>query len=89
MGFTPNVIGCTNCNEKENLSYFSIKDNGLKCKCCGKQDTSAISISESTLNAIKYTVIAPPKKLYSFNLKDEALEEFKLLTKVYFDEKLK
>ena len=24
----------------------------------------------------------------SFNLKDEALEEFKLITKIYFDEKL-
>lgn len=88
LGFTPQVMQCTNCNEKENLIYFSIKDNGLKCKICGKQDTSTIQISESTLNAIKYTVTAPPKKLYSFHLKDEALEEFKLVTKIYFNEKL-
>lgn len=88
LGFTPKIEKCTNCEEKEKLEYFSIKDNGLKCKTCGKQDTSAISISQSTLNAIKYTITAPPKKLYSFNLKDEALEEFKLLTKIYFNEKL-
>lgn len=88
LGFTPQVMKCTNCKEKENLSYFSIKDNGLKCKICGKQDTSTIEISESTLNAIKYTVTAPPKKIYSFNLKDEALEEFKLISKLYFNEKL-
>lgn len=88
LGFTPQIRQCTNCQEKENLSYFSIKDNGLKCKICGKQDTSTIQISESTLNAIKYTVTAPPKKLYSFNLKDEALEEFKLVSKIYFNEKL-
>lgn len=88
LGFTPQVMKCTNCKEKEGLSYFSIKDNGLKCKICGKQDTSTIEISESTLNAIKYTVTAPPKKLYSFNLKDEALEEFKLVSKLYFNEKL-
>lgn len=88
LGFTPQVMQCTNCNEKEALVYFSIKDNGLKCKICGKQDTSVIQISESTLNAIKYTVTAPPKKLYSFNLKDEALEEFKLVSKIYFNEKL-
>ena len=31
---------------------------------------------------------APPKKLYSFHLKDESLEEFKLITKIYFNEKL-
>lgn len=88
LGFTPKVMECTNCKEEENLIYFSIKDNGLKCKTCGKQDTSTIEISESTLNAIKYTVTAPPKKLYSFNLKDEALEEFKLVSKLYFNEKL-
>ena len=88
LGFTPQVMACTNCKEKENLTYFSIKDNGLKCRICGKQDTSTIEISESTLNAIKYTVTAPPKKLYSFNLKDEALEEFKLINKLYFNEKL-
>lgn len=88
LGFMPQVVGCTNCNQQENLTYFSIKDNGLKCEICGKQDTSTIKISESTLNAIKYTVTAPPKKLYSFNLKDEALEEFKLITKLYFNEKL-
>lgn len=88
LGFTPQIQECTNCKEKEELAYFSIKDNGLKCKACGKQDTSAIAISQSALNAIKYTVTAPPKKLYSFNLKDEALEEFKLVTKIYFNEKL-
>ena len=88
LGFTPKILGCASCKEKEDLSCFSIKDNGIKCKNCGKQDTSTIQISESTLSAIKYTVTAPPKKLYSFNLKEEALEEFKLLTKLYFDEKL-
>jgi len=88
LGFTPQVMECTNCKEKENITYFSIKDNGLKCEMCGKQDTSTIQIGESTVNAIKYTVTAPPKKLYSFNLKDDALEEFKLVTKLYFNEKL-
>lgn len=88
LGFTPQVMQCTNCQEKENLTYFSLKDNGFTCKICGKQDTSTIQISESTLNAIKYTVTAPPKKLYSFDLKDGALEEFKLVSKLYFNEKL-
>ena len=88
LGFTPKIQACTNCGDTENLGYFSIKDNGLKCLACGKQDTSAISISQSTWNAIKYIVMAPPKKLYSFDLKDDSLEEFKMLTKLYFNEKL-
>lgn len=88
LGFTPQIMQCTSCKEKEDLIYFSIKDNGLKCKICGKQDTSTIQISKSTLNAIRYTVVASPKQIYSFNLKDQALEEFKLLNKLYFNEKL-
>lgn len=88
LGFTPQVTGCTKCEEKEKLTSFSIKDNGLKCNLCEKSDTSTIEISQSTVNAIKYTVTAPAKKLYSFHLKEEALEEFKLVTKLYFNEKL-
>lgn len=88
LGFTPQVMRCKNCDEKEKLMYFSIQNNGVKCYVCGKQDTSAIQISESAWNAIKYTVTAPPKRLYSFNLKEDALEEFKLVSKLYFNEKL-
>ena len=88
LGFTPNVMKCTSCKEDQEISCFSIKDNGLKCNICGKQDTSCIQINSSTVKAIKYTIIAPPKKLYSFNLKEDSLEEFKLVTKLYFDEKL-
>lgn len=88
LGFTPNIEKCVNCGEKENQKYFSIRDNGFKCEACSKQDKSSILMNESTKNAIKYTVSAPPKKLFSFNIKDESLEEFKLITKIYFNEKL-
>ena len=88
LGFMPKVTECVNCKEKEKIKYFSLKDNGFKCTICAKQDTSCLEMTESTLNAIKYIVMAPPKKLYSFNLKDESLEELKLIAKLYFEEKL-
>jgi DNA repair protein RecO (recombination protein O) len=87
LGFTPRVTQCINCKSKENLTKFSIKDNGFKCEVCGKQDKSCIDMNESTKNAIIYTISATPKKIYSFNLKDESLEEFKLITRIYFNEK--
>lgn len=88
LGFTPKITECVNCKEKESIYSFSLKDNGFKCIACSKQDTSSIKMSESTKNAIIYTVKASPKKLYSFTLKDEALEEFKIVTKLYFNDKL-
>lgn len=88
LGLRPKVEICTNCGNKENLHYFSIKDNGLKCQNCGKIDKGAISINQSTWLAIKYIVMAPPKKLFSFNLGEESQKELELVCRVYFNEKL-
>ena len=60
----------------------------LNVKRVGRLDKSAIDMSESARSAIKYVISCPPKKLFSFNLKDEGLKEFKLITKIYFNEKL-
>lgn len=88
LGFSPRITECVNCKEKNNLKYFSIKYEGFKCENCGKLDKGAISVSESTISAIRYIVMAPAKKLFSFSLKDESLKELKLISKLYFDDKL-
>jgi DNA repair protein RecO (recombination protein O) len=88
LGFTPRVNECIICKNKEAQSYFSIRDNGFKCEACSRVDKSCISMQEGTKNAIKYIVMAPPKKLFSFNLKDESLRELNLISKIYFDEKM-
>ena len=49
---------------------------------------SSLDMSESTRSAILYTISSPPKKLYSFSLKDDSLREFELISKIYFNEKL-
>lgn len=88
LGLTPRIEKCTNCGEENKITQFSIKDNGFKCETCGKLDKSCISMNEGTKNAIKYIILAPAKKIFSFNLKDESLEELKMITKLYFNEKL-
>lgn len=88
LGFKPRIEACVFCGQKENLNYFSIKDNGVKCEECYRQDKSTIKISQSTLMALKYIISAPSKKIFSFNLKDDSFKEFKLLSKIFFNEKL-
>ena len=88
LGFKPQVEKCTNCGTQENLCYFSIKDNGVKCEECHRVDKGAIKISKSTLTALKYIVLAPAKKLFSFDLKNESLKELELVSKIYLNEKL-
>lgn len=88
LGFTPRIQKCTNCGEENNLTQFSIRDNGFKCETCSKLDKSCINMNEGTQNAIKYIMLSPAKKLYSFNLKDESLVELKMISKIYFNDKL-
>ena len=88
LGFTPRIEECVNCNQKDTLHYFSLKDNGLKCESCGKQDTGAIQISESTKMAITYIIKAPAKKLYSFEISEENKKQLEMISKLYTNLKL-
>lgn len=88
LGFCPTVKECTVCKEKNELRYFSLKDNGLKCKNCGKLDGGAISISQPTENAIRYAILADPKKIFSFTLSEAGMKELKMIADLYLNEKL-
>ena len=88
LGFMPNIRECTECKDKENITHFSIRDNGFKCKNCSKQDTGAIEISEPTINALKYIFSADPKKIFSFKVSKESQKELELVSTIYLNEKL-
>lgn len=88
LGYAPNIRECVSCNCKENLNYFSIKDNGFKCSSCSKQDTGSIEISEATRNSIIYILKADPKRIFSFELSEKARKELELISNIYLNEKL-
>ena len=88
IGFRPNIENCKGCGVKDNLLYFSIKDNSLKCEDCGKLDTGAIKLSETAKDAIYYIIKAEAKKIFSFNITKEAEKDLELVAKIYLTEKL-
>ncbi len=88
LGFTPNIRECVFCKCKENLKYFSIKDNGFKCSNCSKQDTGSIEMNEATKNAIIYILKADSKKIFSFELSENCRRELELISSIYLNEKL-
>ena len=88
IGFRPIINHCSNCKEQENFSYFSLRDNGLKCKNCGKIDKGAIEISETTKDAIRYIILAEAKKIFSFDIPEESNKELEIISKLYLNEKL-
>lgn len=88
LGFAPNTRECVNCGEKENITHFSIIDNGFKCSACSKQDTGAIKISDASKNAIKYIMVADSKKIFSFSISEEGKKELEIISNLYLNDKL-
>ncbi len=88
LGFAPSVGECVCCKTKENLKYFSIKDNGFKCESCSRQDSGSIEMSDPTKNAIIYILKADPKKIFSFELSEKCQKELELISNIYLNEKL-
>ena len=88
LGFTPRINKCVSCESEENIQSFSFKDNGFKCASCAKQDTGAVQISDSTKNAIKYIIMAPAKKIFSFSISEDNMKQLNLIAKIYTEDKL-
>lgn len=88
IGYKPEINECKICKKTEDITKFSIKDNGVKCKECGKTDKGAIEISQTTKDAIRYIMLADAKKIYSFNIPEDSVKELKLISKIYLEEKL-
>lgn len=88
LGFTPNIRECTNCRKNEDILYFSFRDNGFKCGICAKQDRSVFQISRTTQDALKFIVMAPAKKIFSFNVPKTSKKELLIISKLYLNEKL-
>lgn len=88
IGYKPEINECKICKKTEDITKFSIKDNGIKCRECGKTDKGAIEISQTTKDAIRYIMLADAKKIYSFNIPEDSVKELKIISKIYLEEKL-
>ena len=45
-------------------------------------------MSETTKDAIRYIILSDAKKIYSFQVPKESIEELKIISKLYLTEKL-
>ncbi len=88
LGFRPQVDKCYTCKGLNNIKYFSIRENCVKCEDCARADKSSIGISPSTYDAIRYISYADAKKIFSFDIPEESIRELDLVTKIFLNEKL-
>lgn len=89
LGFVPRLATCSSCGQKAlGEKFFSIKDNGLKCEICAKLDKGAIKMSEVTYTSLIYILSSDAKKIFSFEIPKNDLEELNLISQIYTNEKL-
>ena len=81
-GEGPTVFECMHCRTKENLKYFSVLRGGMFCSAC-KHGQKTKEIHESTRYAMQFIVSSTIEKLFTFQLSEEVLKEFKKLMKNY------
>ena len=81
LGFMPDVISCSRCDERAGDFYFDVMAGRMECAACHarsqllneslteEHETHILCIlPESVKNAMCYCIYAPLEKLFSFNI---------------------
>ncbi len=82
-GYEPDLQACFYC-QKENPDRFNLTQGHLECSHCGgSQDGIRLPILPGTLDAMRYICCCNGKKLFSFSLGAETLEQLSQVTEGY------
>ncbi len=79
LGYAPELDGCVECGEKEELCFFSSSEGGVVCRSCGTIPDTQI-ITKDTLNALRYVKDSDNKRAFSFTLSKSNIDEFQNVT---------
>ncbi len=95
-GFCPDLTGCSLCRRAEHeIFYLDVMNGYLRCgDCFGSEEDmrerqiSAVSvlilpIERSVIAAMRYVVSSSPKKIFSFSLDEDELNDFSSVCEKY------
>ena len=84
-GFEPQTEACPACGRQPpDDPVFSLNGGSVHCRGC-PPGTAGVSlpVSPETLDAMRYIVAAPPKRILSFRISDDAARQLADLTEAY------
>lgn len=82
-GYMPDLVACEKCGEYQtDIMFFSSESGKIYCKNC-MPSAPCKSITSSVVTAMRYVTLSDFEKIFSFTLKDEALQSFCSLTEDY------
>ena len=88
-GYTPDLFGCHICGSQE-PQRFDLSAGQLECSTCRSHESVGIRmpVTPSVLEAMRYICLCDPKRLFSFQLGDQAMEQLSSLTEGYLTTQL-
>ena len=83
-GYTPVLDGCTICGIRS-PDRFHVSGGVLQCAGCLQPDDTGIRLplQPGTLDAMRYVTACPVRKLFSFELGEQALKQFADVAETY------
>ena len=88
-GYTPDLFGCHICGS-QTPNRFDLSAGQLECMNCRSSESNGIRmpVTPAILEAMRYICLCDPKKLFSFQLGRETLEQLGNLTEAYLTTQL-
>lgn len=87
-GYTPDLFGCHVCG-CQTPDLLDLSGGALLCgKCRGNASGIRMPISPGTLDAMRYIAYCDPKKIFSFRIGGENLEQLSSLAEAYLTTQL-
>ena len=83
-GYTPDLFGCHICGSQE-PQRFDLSAGQLECGTCRSRESNGIRmpLTASMLEAMRYICLCDPKRLFSFQLSQQTLDQLASLTEAY------
>ncbi|MDD6488536.1 MAG: DNA repair protein RecO [Clostridia bacterium] len=76
-GYMPDLVCCDECKCYESDTMYFIFDSGkILCQNCFKGNINAMALSRGAITALRYSIYAEPKKIFSFSISDVSLMQF-------------
>ena len=88
-GYTPDLFGCHICGS-QSPDRFDISGGQLECRGCRLPGSTGIRlpVTPGILEAMRYICLCEPKRLFGFQLGEEAMDQLSALTEAYLSTQL-
>ena len=88
-GYTPDLFGCHVCGS-QTPNRFDLSAGQLECVNCRSRESNGIRmpVTPAVLEAMRYICLCDPKRLFSFQIGKETLEQLIGLTEAYLTTQL-